>query len=85
MSGCQYILPREEKLQAPPLVEPKDVAYTTVEVKKGSIVNSINGTGKFLSVYREDCYYSAGGGRIPGIGARPTMHSFRLPLIPLLS
>lgn len=67
MSGCQYILPQEEKLQAPPLVEPKDVAYSTVEVKKGRVVNSVNGTGKFQSVYREDCYYSASGGRIKKI------------------
>lgn len=70
LSGCQYILPQEEKLQAPPLVEPKDVAYSTVEVKKGPIVNSVNGTGKFQSVYREDCYYTAGGGRIKKIDVK---------------
>ncbi len=70
MAGCQYILPKEEKLQAPPLVEPKDVIYSTVEVKKGSIVDSVTGTGKFQSVYREDVYYTASGGRIKKINVK---------------
>jgi membrane fusion protein, macrolide-specific efflux system len=69
-SGCQYLLPKEEALQPPPLIEPKDVTYTTVEVKKGNITNSVQGVGRFESVKRVDVYYTAGGGRIKTIKAK---------------
>ena len=63
-SGCQYLLPKEEAPQPPPLIEPKDVTYSTVEVKKGDIVSSVQGVGRFESVKRVDVYFTAGGGRI---------------------
>ncbi len=63
-SGCQYILPSEEEPLAPPLVAPKNVDYTTVDVVKGDLVNSVQGVGRLESVRLEDVYFTAGGGRI---------------------
>ncbi len=63
-SGCQYILPAEEEPLAPPLVVPRDVDYTTVDVARGNLVNSVQGVGKLESVKLVDIYFTAGGGRI---------------------
>ena len=69
-SGCQYILPKEEEPMAPPLVQPKDVVYTTVDVARGNIVNSIQGMGRVESVKMVDLYFESSGGRIKNINVK---------------
>lgn len=69
-SGCQYILPKEEEPLPPPLVQPKDVVYTTVAVTRGDMVSSVQGVGRLESVRMVDVYFSAGGGRVKSINAK---------------
>lgn len=61
--GCG-LLPKEEKIMAPTLAEPPKVQYNTVEVKKGSIVNSINGGGAFVPSDLHDLFFTHKGGYI---------------------
>lgn len=69
-SGCQYLFPKEEEPQAPPLVAPKGVEYTTVDVERGDIVSSVQGMGRVQSVRMVDVYFRAGGGRLKGINVK---------------
>jgi macrolide-specific efflux system membrane fusion protein len=69
-AGCQYILPKEEEPLAPPLVVPKDVVYTTIDVERGDIVNSVQGMARFESVRMVDVFFSAGGGRVKSVNAK---------------
>lgn len=69
-SGCQYILPKEEEPLAPPLVQPKDVVYTTVDVVKGDIQQTVQGVGRIESVKMVDLSYSQSGGRLKSLDAK---------------
>lgn len=66
-AGCQFLLPPEEKQMDYPLVEPKDVIYSTVDVQRGDMVKSVQGMGRAESVRFVDLFYKTGGGRIKGI------------------
>ena len=70
LTGCQYILPKEEAPLAPPLIESKDVTYTTVEVKKGDVVQSVQGVGRFQSAQSANVYYALNDGRVKSIKVR---------------
>lgn len=69
-SGCQYILPSEEEPLPPPLVQPKDVVYTTVDVERGDMVSSVQGVGRLESIKMVDMHFTAGGGRVKSINAK---------------
>lgn len=66
-AGCQYILPSEEEPLPPPLVEPRDVVYSTVNVERGDMVNSVQGVARVESVRFVDLFYKAGGGRVKSV------------------
>lgn len=66
-SGCQYILPKEEEPLAPPLVQPKDVVYTTVDVTRGDMQQTVQGVGRVESVKRVDLSYTESGGRLKSL------------------
>ena len=70
LAGCQYILPVEEEPLAPPLVPPKDVVYTTVDVTRGDMAHTVQGVARFESVKMVDVYFKAGGGRVKAINAK---------------
>jgi len=63
LSGC-YFFPKEEEVLAPPLKEPDQVSYETIEAKKGTIENKISCTGTFASVSQKDLFYKERGGRL---------------------
>lgn len=63
LSGC-YFFPKEEEVLAPPLKVPDQVSYETIEVKKGTIENTIRCTGTFASVSQQDLFYKERGGRL---------------------
>lgn len=66
LSACS-LLPKEEQVLAPPLVEPAKVEYDVVEVKKGEIVKSVKGAGSLNPVENHNLSYSETGGRIKKI------------------
>ncbi|MCJ7841300.1 efflux RND transporter periplasmic adaptor subunit [Lederbergia sp. NSJ-179] len=63
LSGCTF-LPKEEPVLAPPLTEPAQLDYKTVEVKKGEIIKSVKGVGTLVPKNNVDLYYSKDGGRL---------------------
>jgi len=60
LSGC-FMLPQEEEILAPPLIEPKEVAYETVQVGKGDIQVMEQVTGYFTSIVRERAFFTSSG------------------------
>src|SRR5690625_1723371 len=63
ISGCTF-LPKEEEVLAPPLVEPAELDYNTVEVKRGDIVSSVEGVGSLVPKNNIDLHYTKDGGRL---------------------
>jgi len=53
LSGCS-LLPKEEPILAPPLVEPVQVTYDVAEVKRGTITKGIRGTSTFTTVDKKE-------------------------------
>ncbi len=66
LSACS-ILPKEEQVLAPPLVEPAKIEYDVVEVKAGEIIKSIKGTGNLIPQNRQSLSYTQDGGRLKTI------------------
>lgn len=66
LSGC-YFFPKEEEVLAPPIKEPDKVTYETLEVKKGTIENTIRCVGTFVSVSQKDLFYTNRGGRLQDV------------------
>ena len=48
LQGCS-IMPEEEEVLDPPVLEPEAVEYTTQEVERGDIANLVNGSGTIAS------------------------------------
>lgn len=57
-------MPVEEEVLAPPVKQPQQVTYETMEVKKGTIERKIRCTGYFVSVSKEDVFFRYSGGRL---------------------
>lgn len=66
LSGC-YLFPKEEEVLAPPLIEPPEITYDVMEVKRGTIEKKITGSGIFVSVEQGNMFFKARGGRIKAI------------------
>lgn len=66
LSGC-YLLPREEDILAPPLIEPAVVEYATQVIEKSDIQQIVKATGKFKSVDEEVLSFESRGGYISEI------------------
>src|SRR5699024_7730065 len=62
LSGC-YLFPSEEEVLAPPLIEPAEITYDVIEVKRGDVERKITGTGTFISVEQEPVFFKNRGGR----------------------
>lgn len=63
LSACS-LLPKEEQVLAPPLVEPAKVEYDVVDVKTGTIIKSLKGAGSLTPVENHNLSFSESGGRI---------------------
>lgn len=48
LQGCS-LMPEEEEVLAPPVLEPEAVEYTTQKVERGDIANTVNGSGTIAS------------------------------------
>ncbi|NDI35145.1 biotin/lipoyl-binding protein [Chengkuizengella sediminis] len=69
LAGCSMI-PAEEDVLAPPLIEPKKEEVRLLTVEKGSIVKNLNLQGNFRSSISESLYFKQHGGRIVSIDVR---------------
>jgi multidrug efflux pump subunit AcrA (membrane-fusion protein) len=69
LAGCS-LLPKEENVLKPPLVKPAQENYSTVNVEKGTIVKSINGSGTFESISMDVAQFTGQGGRVEKILVR---------------
>jgi macrolide-specific efflux system membrane fusion protein len=65
-TGCSFF-PKEEEVLSPPLVQPEEITYDTIEVKKSNIERKITGTGYFVPVFHNDLFFKYRGGRIKAI------------------
>ena len=68
LSGC-YFFPKEEEVLAPPIKVPDKITYETIEVKKGTIENTVRVSGSFVSVSQKDLFYEDRGGRLKEVYA----------------
>jgi multidrug efflux pump subunit AcrA (membrane-fusion protein) len=61
MSSC-FFLPREEAQLPPPLIEPAEVQYRSVEVERGNIEQSVRAVGNLVSTLQAELSFQERGG-----------------------
>ncbi len=66
LSACS-LLPKEEPVLAPPLVEPATIDYDTVTIKTGDIVKRVKGMGTIVPLDHQPLSFTQSGGRIKKI------------------
>jgi len=66
LSACS-LLPKEEPVLAPPLVEPAKIEYDVAEVKKGELVKHVKGLATVTPLENEPLSFSHSGGRLKKI------------------
>lgn len=67
-AGCQYLLPEEEEPLAPPLVQAKEITYSTVAVETAAHLEKYETTNARASAsVQESLYFDYSGGRIDEI------------------
>jgi macrolide-specific efflux system membrane fusion protein len=66
VSACS-LLPKEEPVLAPPLVEPAKQQYDLADVKKGEIVKRVKGVANFTPTERVDLSYKQPDGRLKSV------------------
>ena len=71
LAGCSGLLPKEEDVLAPPLVQPKEVAYATMEVTLGDIVKSTKASATMMSLSQYSLSFEARGGYLRAIHVSP--------------
>ncbi|MDB5085171.1 MAG: efflux transporter periplasmic adaptor subunit [Bacilli bacterium] len=77
LPGCSFsLLPKEEQIIAPPLVQPAPPQYSTAKVVKKTIIQSVHGTANFIAVGQVNLSFKnpPPGGRISAINAKSTDH-----------
>ncbi len=67
LSGCTFLFPQEEELLAPPLVEPAEVVYRTMEAKAGDIEQKLDVYANFSPSKTASVAFEGQGGRIADI------------------
>lgn len=67
VSGCQFILPKDEEPLAPPLDIPNDIVYQTIKVTRGDILYAVEGMARVESSNIADVYFEAAGGRVKSV------------------
>jgi RND family efflux transporter MFP subunit len=60
-------LPKEEEVLAPPLIQPQEISYRTLDVKRGEIVDRLSVIGYFVYVDQEPLYFKHRSGRLKDI------------------
>ena len=70
LGGCA-LFPEEEEELAPPLKAPAAVTYTTTQVERGEIVDSVTVSGTFISTTSYDLSFEKRSGYISEINVKP--------------
>ncbi|HEY8421461.1 MAG TPA: efflux RND transporter periplasmic adaptor subunit [Thermoclostridium sp.] len=70
LSACG-LLPTEEEVLAPPLVEPEQITYKTAEATIGYIEDSIKKTAYFIPVIDKEHFFTNRSGRLKAIHVKP--------------
>ena len=65
--GC-FLIPEEEDVLAPPLVEMPNVAYNVVEVQRKDFVRLLEIPGQLVPALREDLFFRFSEGRLGTVG-----------------
>ena len=68
LSGC-FLLPREEEILEPPLIEPPQIQYQTMTVQRGTIEDAFTVVGTFVSNQFYDLHFQYRGGRLKDVYA----------------
>jgi macrolide-specific efflux system membrane fusion protein len=63
LSGC-FLLPKEEEMLAPPLMEPPEITYEWYEAKRGTIIDDFRISANFVYSKQENVYFRYRGGRL---------------------
>lgn len=66
LSGC-FLLPREEEILEPPLIEPPQIQYQTMRVQRGTIEDAFTVVGTFVSNMFYDLHFQYRGGRLKDV------------------
>ena len=61
--GC-FLLPTEEEILAPPLVEPEEIVYKTEAVKRGDIQDKRTITAYFVPLINHNLFFTKASGRV---------------------
>lgn len=69
LSACS-LLPKEEPVLAPPLVEPAKIEYDTVEVKKGNVIKRVKGLGTLTPAINQPLSFSQSGSRLKKVSVK---------------
>ncbi len=65
-SGCA-LFPNEETMLAPPLVKPEEITYDTEEVRVDDIERSLQFSGYFVPIVKDDYFFTSQSGRLKDI------------------
>lgn len=63
ISGC-FLLPKEEEMLAPPLMEPPEITYDWYDAARGTIIDDFRVSGNFVYAKQENVYFRNRGGRL---------------------
>ena len=66
LGGCS-LFPKEEEALAPPVTKTSNVSYATQEAKKGSIVDSVTGSGSLVAAESYDVSFESRGGYLKAV------------------
>jgi RND family efflux transporter MFP subunit len=62
-SSC-FLLPKEDEILAPPLMEPPEIQYNLIEAKRATIENKIVASGHFIFAENHSLHFKHRGGRL---------------------
>lgn len=66
LGGC-FLLPKEEEILAPPIMEPPEIEYKTIAVVRKDIEDAVRVTGYFVYAEQESVQFQTASGRLEEI------------------
>lgn len=66
LGGC-FLLPKEEEILAPPIMEPPEISYKTIGVVRKDIEDAVRVTGYFVYAEQESVQFRTASGRLGSI------------------
>jgi multidrug efflux pump subunit AcrA (membrane-fusion protein) len=63
LASC-FLLPKEDEILAPPLMEPPEIQYNLIEAKRATIENKVVASGHFIFAENHSLHFKHRGGRL---------------------